>query len=169
MGLISKLFSKEKKTKEVKARDPFTIQVGDIVEYDLEDYETVGKIAYRQGKYEWFSYQLTGSNKSIWLSASMDAEVELGIYKPIKLPRARDIPNELTYENETYYFIEKGEALVTGEGRSENLTGQTVTYAEYAKEDDSSFLSIEIWGSEVEVSIGYPIKPFEIKIIAGSN
>ena len=153
----------------MKARDPFTIQVGDIIEYDLQDYETIGKITYRQGKYEWLSYQLTGTNTSIWLSAAMDDEVELGIYQPIKLPQARDIPQELTYENEKYYFVEKGEALVTGEGRSETLSGQTMTYAEYANKDDSRFLSIEVWGNETEVSIGYPIKPFEIKIIAGSN
>lgn len=169
MGLFSKFFSKEKKTKEVRARDPFSIQVGDIIEYDLEDYETIGKIIYRQGKYEWLSYQLVGPTKTIWLAAEMDDEIELGIYEKIKLPQAKNLPSELTYEGIHYYLEEQGAARVVGEGRSQSLTGQEIRYAEYANEEDSSFISVEFWESEEEVSIGFPIKPFEIKIIAGSE
>ncbi|WP_163538147.1 DUF4178 domain-containing protein [Gracilibacillus sp. YIM 98692] len=168
MGFFSKFFSKKEETKEVKERTPLTIQVGDIIEYDLADYEVVGKITYRDSHYEWISYQLLGEGKNIWLSAEMDDELELGIYYKIQLPNTNPYPEKLTYQDKTYHMEEQGQADVTGEGRSGSLNGQRISYAEYTDKKESSFISLESWGTEVEASYGYPIQPFEIKIIAGS-
>ena len=170
MGFFSRLFSKsEKQTPEVKERTPLNIQVGDIVTYDLVDYEVVGKITYRDGGYEWFSYQLLEGDQTKWLAAEMDDELELGVYETVKLPVSLPFPKKLEYEGKTFFKDEEGEARVTGEGRSKNINGRTSRYAEYISEDEETYLSLESWGSEVEVSVGYDIEAYEIKILAGSK
>ncbi|SES07330.1 protein of unknown function [Gracilibacillus ureilyticus] len=169
MGFFSRLFSKKKEKPTVAKRDPLSIKVGDIIEYDLSDYEVVGKIVYRQGNYEWISYQLLGESDTLWLAVEMDDELELGIYKRIQLPEASSYPKRFEYEGITYYLDESGQANIRGEGRSSNLTGQVMKYTEYCDDSEEHFISLEDWGSEVEASYGYPIQSFEIKIIAGTN
>ncbi|MFG6148273.1 DUF4178 domain-containing protein [Halobacillus sp. B23F22_1] len=170
MGFFSRLFSKQqdKDRGEVKERDALNIQIGDIITYDLVDYEVVGKITYRDSGYEWFSYQLLEGRNIKWLSAEMDEELEIGIYETVKLPM-NTFPDKINYTDMTYYKDEEGEAYVVGEGRSQNVNGQTIRYAEYVSEDEETYLSLESWGSEVEVSYGFDIEEYEIKIIAGSN
>ncbi|MFD2926224.1 DUF4178 domain-containing protein [Halobacillus naozhouensis] len=169
MGFFSKLFSNKKtETPEVKERTVLNIQVGDIVTFDLVDYEVVGKITYRDGSYEWYSYQLLEGTNIKWLSAEMDDVLELGIYETIKLPQD-SFPKQIEYEGTTYHKDEEGEAYVTGEGRSQNINGRTTRYAEYISNDEETYLSLESWGSEIEVSYGYDIEAYEIKIIAGSK
>lgn len=169
LGFFSRLFNKKEKKATVRKRDVLSIEVGDIIEYDLADYEVVGKITYRQNNYKWYSYQLLGEEKTIWLAAEMDDELELGIYEKMQLPEANDFPNQLIFNNKTYSIDESGQAEVTGEGRSSSLTGQCIRYAEYCDASESSFISLEEWDSDVEVSIGYPIENYEVKIIAGSH
>nr|WP_256521672.1 DUF4178 domain-containing protein [Halobacillus sp. A5] len=163
------MFSKQQDQKqEVKERNALNLQIGDIITYDLVDYEVVGKITYRDGGYEWFSYQLLEGKNIKWLAAEMDDELELGIYETIKLP-VNSFPAKMEYESMTYHKDEEGEAHVVGEGRSKNVNGQTIRYAEYLSEDEETYLSLESWGSEVEVSYGFDIEEYELKIIAGSN
>ncbi|ARI76802.1 DUF4178 domain-containing protein [Halobacillus mangrovi] len=169
MGFFSKLFSNKKQTPEVKERTVLNIQIGDIVTFDLVDYEVVGKITYRDGSYEWFAYQLLEGNQTKWLAAEMDDELELGVYETIKLPVSEPFPKQLEYEGMAYHKDEEGEARVTGEGRSQNINGRLTRYADYISEDEETYLSLESWGSEVEVSYGRDIEPYEIKIIAGSK
>ncbi|QTN00076.1 DUF4178 domain-containing protein [Sediminibacillus dalangtanensis] len=168
MGLFSKLFQKDPKKPEIKERSPLSIEVGDIVTYDLVDYEVVGKITYRQDSYEWFGYQLLEGKNTIWLSAEMDEQLELGIYQSVNLPVSKPFPKQLTYQDSIYYLDEQGEARVVGEGRSRNINGRQIQYAEYYDEAEEHYLSLEDWGSEIEASYGYEIAPYEIKIIAGS-
>ncbi|MCD5323855.1 MULTISPECIES: DUF4178 domain-containing protein [Pontibacillus] len=169
MGIFSKWFSKSKPNEnEVKARTPLTIKVGDIVTYDLADYEVVGKITYKDGSYEWYAYQLLEGRNTIWLSAEMDDELELGVYKTISLPVEEPFPSELNYEGQTYHLEEEGKAKVTGEGRSKNIDGRVTHYADYADSEDEQFISVETWGTETEVSLGESVEEYEIKILAGS-
>ncbi|GIO23375.1 DUF4178 domain-containing protein [Oceanobacillus sp. J11TS1] len=168
MGLFSKFFSRNKNEPVPKERTVLSIKIGDIVTYDLTDYEVVGKITYRDGNYEWYGYQLLEGHDTIWLSAEMDDELELGIYRKIQLPLSKPYPKEVTYKGKNYYLQESGTARVIGEGRSANLQGTETNYADYADRDEANFLSIESWGSEIEASHGYPIEEYEIKIMAGS-
>ncbi|MFC4556694.1 DUF4178 domain-containing protein [Virgibacillus kekensis] len=170
MGLFSNLFSKNKQQKPApKERTALSIQIGDIITYDLRDFEVVGKITYRDGSYEWYGYQLLEGRDTIWLSAEMDDELELGVYKKIQYPVSKPYPKELSYEDRKYYLEESGTARVTGEGRSSNLNGTETNYADYSTDDENHFLSFESWGTETEASYGYPIESYEIKILAGSN
>ncbi len=168
MGLFSKLFDKKDNKTVRKERDPLSIEIGDIIVYDLIDYEVVGKITYRQDAYEWISYQLLEGKNIIWLAAEMDDKLELGIYRTITLPVKNNFPNQLDYDGKAYHLEERGEARVVGEGRSRNINGKTIFYAEYNDDEETSFISLEDWGNEVEASIGYEIEAYELKIIAGS-
>lgn len=171
MGFFSRLFSKSNKQTqpEVKERTPLNIQVGDIVSYELTDYEVVGKITYRDGSYEWYAYQLLEGRDTLWLSAEMDDELELGIYRSISLPVSEPFPKKMEHEGITYHLEEEGRAQVLGQGRSQNIHGKTTHYADYCDSSEEKFLSVESWGTEFEVSVGNPIEEYEIKILAGSN
>lgn len=171
MGLFSNLFCKknQKTDHTVKERNLLSIEVGDIVTYDLIDYEVVGKITYRDHGYEWYAYQLLGNGGTIWLAAEMDDELEAGIYRKITLPVHEPFPQKIEYDGKMFYLDEEGHANVTGEGRSKQVNGQSIHYADYCDEEEEHFLSVEKWGSDLEVSYGYPIEEYEMKIIAGSK
>ena len=98
----------------------------------------------------------------------MDDEIELGIYEKASLKLNEPIPESIDYNGITYYLDEKGIANVQGEGRGQNVNGKQVRYLDFCDETEEKYLSIEVWGSEVEVSSGYEIDDFDIKIIAGS-
>jgi hypothetical protein len=169
MGIFSRLFKRKETKPIVEERNFFNIKINDIITYDLEDYQVVGKLDYNNHGYKWYAYQLQGDHKTIWLSVEMDDELELGIYEATKLKLTEPIPKELEVEGVTYYLDEQGTARVQGEGRGQNVNGQEVRYYDFCDEEEEQFLSVEIWGSEIEVSKGYEIDGYEIKIIAGSQ
>ncbi|RDW21556.1 DUF4178 domain-containing protein [Oceanobacillus chungangensis] len=170
MGLFSKLFSKKEQNQPApEKRTVMNMKVGDIVTYEFHDFEVVGKLTLRDGSYEWYDYQLLGEEGTLWLSVEMDDELELAIYQKVKLQVSKPYPKKLTYDNKTYYLEEEGVARVTGEGRSKNVHGMETHYADYEDDSEESYLGLESWDTEVEVSTGYAIEPYELKIIAGSN
>ena len=150
----------------VTERNVFNLQMGDIVTYDLEDYEVVGKLSYDDHGFKWYAYQLSGSQNSIWLSVEMDDELELSIYEKIGLKLSEPIPDKIEYEGTSYYLDESGTARVKGVGRGQNVDGINCKYFDFCDDREEQFLSVEQWGSEVEVSKGYEIEEYEIKIIA---
>ena len=80
MGLFSRLFSTKKVDKaEPKERNALNIQIGDIITYDLKDYEVVGKLTYRDGGYEWLSYQLLeeGGHQTIQMHQNQGPGMEV--------------------------------------------------------------------------------------------
>jgi hypothetical protein len=169
MSILKRLFGKkEKNVPVVKDRNVFTIEVGDIVAYDLEDYEVVNKLTYNDHGFEWLAYQLESPGKTVWLSAEMDDQVYLGIYEKAKLKLSEPIPEEIEYEGIRYFLDEAGTARVKGEGRGKNVDGMNCRYFDYEDDDEEKYLSVEIWGSEIEVSSGYEINEYEIKIIASN-
>ncbi|EQB37149.1 hypothetical protein M948_09715 [Virgibacillus sp. CM-4] len=167
MSILGKLFGKKKESSNaIEERNMFNLEMDDIVTFDLEDYKVVGKINYNDHGFKWHAYQLQGTHKTLWLSVEMDDELNLGMYEKIKLPLQEPIPKQLEYNGTTYYLDESGTANVSGVGRSENLSGTTCNYFDYMDDEEEKFLSVEKWGSELEVSTGYTIEEFELKIIA---
>lgn len=139
-----------------------------MLTYEFEDYQIIGKLTFNDRGYQWYEYQLEGLNKTIWLNAEMDDELELSIYEKIKTKVSKPIPNKLTVEGITYYLDEKGKARVTGEGRSQNVNGHDVMYFDYCDEEEEAYLSVEEWGTDIEVSRGYAVQDYDFNIIAGS-
>jgi hypothetical protein len=167
LSFLKKLFGKKEEVRSVKERNVLTIEVGDIVAYDLEDYQVVGKLTYNNHGFEWLAYQLQSPSRTIWLSAEMDDELGVAIYEKASVKLQEPLPKEVTYEGRKYYLDESGVARVTGEGRGSNVNNLECKYFDYCDDDDENFLSVEVWGTEVEVSYGYEIEAYEIKIIAG--
>jgi CO dehydrogenase/acetyl-CoA synthase beta subunit len=170
MGLFDFLKGKKKDDDQQKpiARNVLNLQVNDIVTYDLEDYIVVGKIVYSDSGYEWSAYQIKGDTRSVWLSAEMDDQLEVGIYERVQTKISTKIPDELQVEGITYYLEEQGFATIKeAVGQAGAAVGQRVEYWEF-ESDNEDYLSIEKWGGDMEVSKGYSITEKELKIIAGS-
>lgn len=169
MSFLNRLFGgSEKQEPKIEKRTLQNLRVGDFVSYDLVDYEVTGKIHYNDGGYTWDAYQLASASKTIWLSVEMDDQLEVGIYEKIRLPGIEPGTKQIMYEDSPYFLEEQGRAYVQGEGRSQNVNGREMDYYEYVDKSGEAFLSIEVWGSEVEVSSGYEIEEFEVTILAGS-
>lgn len=167
MSIFRKLFGKkEQQPLTVKERTIQTIQVGDIVTYDLEDYQVVSTLTYNDHGFEWTAYQLDGP-QTLWLSVEMDDELYVGMYKKTTLKLNDPFPKKLEHEGIKYELDESGTAQVRGVGRGKNVNNMNCRYIDYCDEEEEHFLSVEVWGSEVEVSYGYAIKDYEIKVIAG--
>lgn len=168
MGWLSKMFNKNDKGPVVEKRTLMNIKVGDMVTYELEDYQVVGKLIFNDHGYQWFEYQLETIDRTLWLSVEMDDELEVSIYEKASLKVSEPVSKKLEYEGITYYLDEKGSANVNGQGRSANVSGHTVRYFDFCDDEEEHYLSVEIWGSEVEVSTGIPANDYDFNIIAGS-
>ncbi|WP_046175807.1 DUF4178 domain-containing protein [Domibacillus indicus] len=158
----------EENVPEAEERTLLTLRVGDFVTYDLVDYEVTGKIHYNDSGYTWDAYQLAADGKTHWLSVELDDELEVGMYETIRLPGLEPGTKKVSHEGRTYYLEEQGRAYVKGEGRSENVHGKNVDYYDYTDDSEEHFLSVEVWGGDVEVSYGYEIEEYEVTILAGS-
>ncbi|KKI93192.1 hypothetical protein WQ54_04895 [Bacillus sp. SA1-12] len=167
MSFLKRLFGqKNDMAKPVEERNMFNLQLDDIITYDLEDYKLVGKISYDDHGFKWHAYQLESVSKTIWLSVEMDDELYLGVYEKTKMKLQEPIPKKLEHEGITYFLDESGSARVTGIGRNQNIDGLICKYYDFCDEAEEHFLSVEKWGSEIEVSAGYEIEEYELKIIA---
>lgn len=168
VGIFSKLFKKPEEKKPVEERNFFNLKIGDILTYDLEDYQVAGKLTFNDGGYQWYEYHLQGDNKMRWLSVEMDDELELSVYKKVSKKLSEPIPDKLEIDGITYELDEKGTARVQGEGRGKNVSGQEVRYFDFCDESEEQLVSVEIWGGDIEVSKGEAVDDFEITILAGS-
>nr|WP_236838865.1 DUF4178 domain-containing protein [Caldalkalibacillus salinus] len=163
------MFNKKKSVPTVEERTVHNMKVGDIVTYDLEDYQVVGRLDYNDHGFKWTAYQLQGDQNTIWLSVEMDDELELGIYRKVpSLKLTEPIPKDIAYDGVKYHLNEQGSARIKGTGRCQNVDGMTIDYYDFSDDEEEQFLSVEKWGSQIEVSSGYEIEEYEIKILAGS-
>jgi hypothetical protein len=167
MGWLSKLF-KSNDGPPVEKRTLMNMKVGDMVTYELEDYQIVGKLIFNDHGFQWFEYQLESTDRTFWLSVEMDDELEVSIYEKVQHKVSEPVPKKIELEGTVYYLDEKGSANVHGQGRSANVSGHTVRYFDFCDEEEDHYLSVEIWGSEVEVSTGIPANDYDFTIIAGS-
>lgn len=170
LGILYFLFGKKDAAaaRPSRTRTVLNLQVNDVVTYDLEDYIVAGKIVYNDSGYTWTAYNLKGDAKYIWLAAELDDELELGIYERVVAPVPDQIGEELTVDGTTYYLEEQSSARITEvQGQAGARVGQQVAYWDFESEE-GTYLSIERWGGDLEISKGYAIKESELKIIAGS-
>ncbi|WP_088007163.1 DUF4178 domain-containing protein [Indiicoccus explosivorum] len=169
MGLFDRLFKgKDKGPPKAEKRTLLNLRVGDFVTYDLADYEVTGKIHYNDSGYTWDAYQLTASGRKLWLSTELDDEFEAGIYETVRIPGLEPGAAQIEYDGRTYHLEEQGQARTSGEGSSRNVHGKTVSYYDYTDESGEYFLSVEVWGGDMEVSHGQEVEEYEFTILAGS-
>ncbi|SFL93228.1 DUF4178 domain-containing protein [Salibacterium qingdaonense] len=147
-----------------------TMQLEDIVSYDLEDYIVKGKLVYEDGGFEWTVYHLAGETANRWLSFEEDDEWVIGMYDKTSVPPEEPGSGTFEYEGTTYQVKEHGSASIKeAEGRVGASTGQTVEYWDLVDNDtQEKQLSVEKWGGSLEASTGHEISEKEISIIAGT-
>ncbi|MBM7556696.1 DUF4178 domain-containing protein [Halanaerobacter jeridensis] len=160
MGLFD-LFKSKKETTNHK-KTVLNLEIGDIVEYDLNEYKILGTIKYQEGCYEWSDYHLADKQQSFWLYVEDDDSLELGLFE--KLPSDHQLyssfsqgyPAAVEYEGETFNLVEKGQANIRTKGKVGAKTGQKMNYADY--QAGEAMISVERWGSALEISIGCSIE-----------
>ncbi|GGE52108.1 hypothetical protein GCM10011391_33660 [Pullulanibacillus camelliae] len=170
MGIFKRLmkFKQQKMGQKIENRTLLNVRVGDRITYELEDYEVVGKIIFNDHGFQWFEYQLENVDRTLCLSVKMADELEVRVYHKLKKKIVEPIPNCIEWEDEDYFLDEKGAANVSGQGRHNRLSGQTIRYFAYSNENKSSYLSVEIWEIDIEVNKGIPAQALDFTIIAGS-
>lgn len=162
MAFFKNIFKKDKKEKII-ARNPFNLQIGDIVDYDLVEYQVIGKITYTEEGYTWYDYHLFDSKEHLWLYAEDDDEVSLGLFKRLNADHKlygilqEGNPTVIEYEGQKYSLIEEGSATIKVEGKVGARDDQRVRYWDY-ETGNGNQISVEKWGNELEISIGNEVK-----------
>lgn len=162
MTFFKKIFNKKKKEKII-ARNPFNLQIDDIVDYDLVEYQVIGKIIYNEDGYTWYDYHLFDSKDNLWLYAEDDDEVRLGLFKKLSADHKlygilqEGNPSVIEYEGINYSLIEEGSATIKVEGKVGARDDQRVRYWDY-ETGNGNQISVEKWGNELEISVGREVK-----------
>lgn len=167
MGFFKKMFGNKNNGDEynnkVEARNPFNLQINDIVEYDLVEYQVLGKITYKENGYVWYDYHLFDGKDHLWLYAEDDDQVVLGIFSKLtpdhKLYSTfqEGNPSVINYKEQKYSLIEEGSALIQVEGKVGARNNQQVRYWDY-ETGNGNQISVEKWGNELEISAGRVVK-----------
>lgn len=99
----------------------------------------------------------------LWLYAENDDQVKLGLFKkliadnPLYGELQKEIPTVINYENNKYSLIEEGNAIIKVEGQIGARDNQQVRYWDF-ETGNGDQISVEKWGSELEISIGKEVK-----------
>ena len=170
MGFLKRLFGvPEKKKTDVIKRTPMNIKVGDIVIYYEIDYEVLAVIDWVDDGFMWKEYKFQQTPKeTCWLSAEVDdGSIGLVFYTLVKdFPYQNNFPKELTYNGKKYFLEEKGTASGSLTSRA-GIQSYKCDYQDYISEDETSYLSIEDYGGELEISTGISIRESELNILPG--
>lgn len=152
------------------------IRVGDYVTFRSVDYYVRQRYLYKAGAYGWNSYQFSDSSneKEMWLDVEEDDQVEINLVEDVKLPpevdrKHLDSKKPIIIDNDKFIYDEHGRAQVKIETVDKKWNYASTYYWDYYNEDETKFLSVEMWdNSEIEASVGCPIKNYELDIYPGS-
>lgn len=162
MGFFDKIFNSGKE-KNITARNPFNLQIGDIVDYDLIEYQVIGKITYNEEGYTWYDYHLFDGKDHLWLYAEDDDVVRLGLFRKLSPDNKlygdlqEEKPTVIKHEDVKYSLVEEGSANIQVEGKVGAKDGQRVRYWDY-ESGNGNQISVEKWGNELEISVGKEVK-----------
>lgn len=169
MGFLKNLFGGKEDKPKVEKRNLFNLKVGDIVTYNLQDYSVISILEYDDEGWTWLCYFLESDTGKIWLSVEQDDEVEVGVFKKIRLPLDGKPGKELVYEGTKFYLEEKSKArIIRAEGQVGVKAGHWLNYWEYCDDEEEKYLSFEEWDGDLEASLGEYIEPYELEFLAGS-
>lgn len=150
-------------------RTIFTLQVGDIVQYQDSDWVVEGQLTFNENGYIWLDYILRDQDFVRWLSVEEEDRVEVCWMEPISdLEISRIPPKSLTYAGQTYQMDSSGTARMSQLGAVLNKQGQTCNYYDYSGPDDR-VLSVEVWDGDVEITVGRKIRPSSLTFLPGDG
>ncbi|MBF2028340.1 MAG: DUF4178 domain-containing protein [Oscillatoriales cyanobacterium C42_A2020_001] len=150
-------------------RTVFTLQIGDIVQYEGVDWVVEGRLTFDDSGYSWFEYMLQDNDTIRWLSVEEDDRVEVLWMEPAaNLDISGEPPNRITYAGTTYQQVEQGSARMTRIGTTMNKQAQRCRYFEYTA-PNGQVLSVENWDGDIEVSVGKRIRPSSLLLLPGDG
>ncbi len=173
------------KKKKPKGPDPITeltlakLQAGYYVDYDMKTWEVTAYNIYDWGPgdiaHEW---QLKGIDDTIYLERECEDEEYWSISRKIPINRLgsgikehiiahEDPPDEISYEDTTYYLEESGGGHFLKGGKG---PGKELLKWDYEDESGKKYLSIEQWGeNDFEASAGMPAEEYQFTNILPSG
>ncbi|MBA4368460.1 MAG: DUF4178 domain-containing protein [Desulfobacterium sp.] len=147
------------------------LKTGYYVDWDMKTWEVVSSSWYNWGDnditYEW---QLKSVDDTVYLEYQSDDEEYWSICRKIDFGKLDpgikkhildhgDPPEEIRYNNETYYLEESGGGHYFKDADS---SGQELISWNYEDEEGNNFLTIEQWGeNRFEASFGFPVEEYQ--------
>jgi len=152
----------------VVQRDLLSMRVGDILTYDLEDYQVEGVTIYRNGALVKKGYLLRGAVGVRYLTVEQKESVRAYLFETLnaRLENPDEINYEMIYEDTSYFETVRGEASVNVQGKSPFNTYDMVYWWLHLADDGRAML-FEWQTGEIVIRLGHPIKPNECTILAG--
>jgi hypothetical protein len=153
-----------------RERNVFNLQVGDIVQHMAIDWVVEGKLIYDEDGYVWYEYLLQDGERISWLSVDEDNIVEVALVEPTNQLEISSLPpaNPLTYNGETYRQVDSGTAKMRRVGATLRRTAERCDYYDY-EGSGNKVLAIEVWGRDLEVTIGEKVNPRSLTLLPGSG
>jgi hypothetical protein len=150
-------------------RTVFTLQIGDIVQYEGTDWVVEGQLTFNDQGYTWTEYMLQDGDRVRWLSVEEDDRVEVCWMEPVTgLEISSTPPRQITYAGITYQLSESGTASMTRLGTTLTKQAQRCRYYDYSDSHDH-LLSVEDWNGEIEFSVGQQIRPSSLTLLPGDG
>jgi len=150
-------------------RTVFTLQIGDIVQYQGGDWVVEGRLTFNESGYTWFEYMVQDGDDVRWLSVEEDDRVEVCWMETVSnLDISSKPPAEITYNGIAYEWDEQGMAQMQRLGTTMNKQAQTCRYFDYTAANNQ-ILSVEDWNGDLEVSVGQLIRPSSLTLLPGDG
>ncbi|MDX2217307.1 MAG: DUF4178 domain-containing protein [Oculatellaceae cyanobacterium bins.114] len=150
-------------------RTVFTLQAGDIVQYEGADWVVEGQLTYNSHGFVWMEYLLQDADQIRWLSVEEDDQVEVCWLKPVKgLEISHTPPQQITVADVVFQLEESDTAQMTHLGATLNRQAQQCRYFDYSSAD-GQVLSVEHWDGETEITMGHQIRPSALILLPGDG
>jgi hypothetical protein len=145
----------------------FTLQLGDIVQYQNTDWVVEDQLTYRDADWKWTEYLLQDGDRLAFLSVDDDDTLEVSLTETVKdCPVSNPPTEQVIYRQQIYQQAESGTATLTRQ-RKPGIR-ETCQYYDYTG-PGNAILSIEQWASETEVSVGESIRAYQLTFLPGDG
>ena len=146
----------------------FTLQLGDIVQYDNIDWVIEDKLTYTDNGWEWIEYLLQDGDRIGFLSVEDDDTLEVSFTETVKdCPLENPPPAQVTYQQKVYIRQESGTATLKRQ-RKPDRPAEICKYHDYSGPGEA-VMAVEVWGNEVEVSVGQTVRPYQLTFLPGDG
>ena len=162
------------KGKVATERTLFTLQIGDVVQYQKRDWILETIYRYQQDQFEWVEYLLRDNSDAAWLVVVEDDWLEVSWLTPVPEDQLRielPPPRYIDYKGNYYSLREKGEAKYSTEGRANNQAGSCLFY-DYQTAEGLK-LSIEVYDSKneggLDINAGRKVDSRDLSLLPGDG
>ena len=162
------------KGKVATERTLFTLQIGDVVQYQKRDWILETIYRYQQDQFEWVEYLLRDNSDAAWLVVVEDDWLEVSWLTPVPEDQLRielPPPRYIDYKGTYYSLREKGEAKYSTEGRANNQAGSCLFY-DYQTAEGLK-LSLEVYDSKTEggldINAGRKVDSRDLSLLPGDG